>query len=91
MAKKKKDMEGKFVFPFKKENYKLLIIGFAAIVLGFGLMVGGGTDDPNVFKYEEIFSFRRITLSPVIVLFGFAFIIYAIMKPPSAKEGNSGK
>ncbi len=86
MAKKKKDMEGKFEFPFKRENYKLLIIGFAIIVLGFALMAGGGSDDPNVFKYEEIFSFRRITLAPIVAIFGFVFIIYAIMKPPQAKE-----
>jgi len=72
-------------FAFGKQNYKLLIIGFAIIVLGFILMVGGGSDDPNVFN-EEIFSFRRITLAPIIVLFGFIFEIWAIMKKP--KEDN---
>ncbi len=91
MAKKKKDMEGKFGFPFKKENYKLLIIGFVAIVIGFALMTGGGSEDPDVFKYEEIFSFRRITIAPIIVLAGFGFIIYAIMKPPSVKDDKPDK
>jgi fumarate reductase subunit D len=69
------------LFPLGKENYKLLLIGFAIIVLGFILMLGGGSDDPNVFS-EEIFSFRRITLAPLVILFGFIFEIYAIMKKP---------
>lgn len=68
-------------FAFGKLNYKLLIIGFAIIVFGFILMAGGASDDPNVFN-EEIFSFRRITLAPIVVLFGFAFEIYAIMRKP---------
>jgi membrane-bound ClpP family serine protease len=72
--------EGKFAIG--KQNYKLLLIGFAIIVVGFLLMIGGGSKDPNVFS-NEIFSFRRITLAPIIVLFGFAFEIYAIMKKPS--------
>lgn len=72
---------GKFDFAFSKENYILMIIGFAIIVLGFLLMVGGGSEDPTVFN-EEIFSFRRITLAPIIVLSGFVFEIYAIMKKP---------
>ncbi|HPX04637.1 MAG TPA: DUF3098 domain-containing protein [Tenuifilaceae bacterium] len=69
-------------FALGKQNYKLLAIGFAIIVIGFVLMVGGGSDDPNVFS-EDIFSFRRITLAPIVVLFGFVFEIYAIMKKPS--------
>lgn len=80
-------------FPLEKENYKLLLIGFAIIIVGFLLMVGGGVDDPNTFypggdptQTPDIFSFRRITLAPVVVLFGFVFEIYAIMKKPSAKE-----
>lgn len=68
-------------FALGKENYKLMLIGFAIIVVGFILMVGGKTDDPNVFN-EEIFNFRRTTLAPVLVLFGFMFEIYAIMKKP---------
>jgi membrane-bound ClpP family serine protease len=68
-------------FALGRENYRLLLIGFGIIVLGFILMIGGGSKDPNVFS-EEIFSFRRITLAPIVVLFGFAFEIYAIMKKP---------
>lgn len=68
-------------FALGKENYKLLAIGFAIIVAGFLLMLGGRSDDPNQFS-EEIFSFRRITLAPVVVLAGFIFEIWAIMKKP---------
>jgi len=49
------------------------------------LMIGGGSDDPSVFNYD-VFSFRRITLAPMLALFGFLFIIYAIMKKPKSKE-----
>ncbi|MCD7963981.1 MAG: DUF3098 domain-containing protein [Rikenellaceae bacterium] len=71
--------EEKKDFALNFGNYKLMLIGFAIIVLGFILMVGGGSDDPNIFNYS-MFSFRRITLAPILVLFGFAFEIYAIMK-----------
>jgi hypothetical protein len=69
-------------FALSKENYKYMAIGFAIIIIGFILMIGGRTDDPNVFNGEEIFSFRRITLAPLIVLGGFIFEIWAIMKKP---------
>lgn len=72
-------------FALHKENYKLLAIGFACIVFGFILMTGGGSNDLNVFN-PAIFSFRRVTLSTMMVLFGFLFEIYAIMKIP--KSGN---
>jgi hypothetical protein len=73
-------------FALPKENYLYLLIGFAIIVIGFILMAGGKSDDPNVFNEDEIFSFRRITLAPIIVLFGFAFEIWAIMRKPKEKE-----
>lgn len=76
--------ESKFAIP--KENYKFLLIGLIIIILGFVLMVGGRSDDPNVFNGEEIFSFRRITLAPIIVLFGFLFEIWAIMKKPKEEK-----
>jgi hypothetical protein len=69
-------------FALGKQNYKLLLIGFAIIVVGFLLMIGGGSEKANEFS-NEIFSFRRITLAPMLVLFGFVFEIYAIMKKPS--------
>ena len=84
MAKKKPEQEGPD-FPLQKDNYLLLIIGFAIIMIGFLLMMGGKSDDPNVFN-PEIFSFRRITLAPIVVLVGFVFEIWAIMKKPKTEE-----
>lgn len=60
-------------------NYKLLAFGLAIIILGFVLMAGGGSEDPNVFD-ESIYDFRHITLAPIVVLIGFGFEVYAIMK-----------
>lgn len=68
-------------FLFGKENYYLLIAGIATILLGYILLSGGGTDDPNIFT-REIFSFRRITLAPIVCLIGFGIVMYAIMKKP---------
>ena len=77
-------------FALGKENLKLMLIGLGIIILGFLLMTGGKSDDPNVFNKEIIFSFRRITLAPIVVMFGFLFEIYAIMKKPQKEiEKNS--
>lgn len=81
MTKKSDNQEGKIGFALGKENYKLMVIGLAIILIGFILMIGGGSEDPNVFN-EEVFSFRRITLAPIVVLGGFIFEIWAIMKKP---------
>lgn len=82
----KKDKEIKSAgFALGKENYKLIAVGFVIIIIGFILMAGGGSDNPEVFSYD-IFSFRRITLAPIVLLFGFMFEIYAIMKKP--KDDN---
>lgn len=67
-------------FAFGKENYKILIIGIVVLVIGYMLMIGGGSKDPNVFNGDELFSFRRITLSPLVILAGFVVILFAIMK-----------
>ena len=71
--------------PLTVANYKLMLIGLAIIIIGYVLMTGGGSDDPNVFN-EEMFSFRRITLAPIVVLAGFGFEIYAIMDKPKNKK-----
>lgn len=82
MAKKETKETG---FALEKENYKLMAIGFIIIIIGFILMAGGGSDDPNVFN-PDIFSFRRLTIAPILLLFGFVFEIYAIMKKPKDKN-----
>lgn len=65
-------------FIFGKANYKLMFIGLGVIALGFILMAGGGSDDPNVFN-PEIYNFRRIRLAPTLVLIGFGIQVYAIL------------
>lgn len=65
---------------FDKNNYLLMIVGVAFILIGFALMSGGASEDPNVFNAEEVYSFRRITLAPIFVILGFVIEIYAIFK-----------
>jgi hypothetical protein len=77
---------GKFGFALGKKNYIMMAIGFGIIVLGFILMMGGVSNEPDVFKADELFSFRRITLAPIVILAGFVFEIYAIMKKPKMDE-----
>jgi hypothetical protein len=81
----KNENKEKLNFALSNENYKLMAIGFAIIVIGFLLMLGGKSDDPAKFS-TDIFSFRRITLAPIVVLAGFAFEIWAIMKKPKDSE-----
>ena len=85
MSNKNENKE-KLNFALGSENYKLLAIGFVIIIIGFLLMLGGKSESPDKFS-ETIFSFRRITLAPIVVLSGFIFEIWAIMKKP----GNNGK
>jgi len=67
---------------FGKRNYQLMILGLVFITLGFFLMSGGGSDDPNVFS-DEIYNFRRIRLAPFLVVVGFIIEVYAIIKNPN--------
>lgn len=85
MPKKEDDKLKDKGFAIPRENYKYLLIGFIIIVIGFLLMIGGRSDDPEVFNGEELFSFRRITLAPIVVVAGFVFEIWAIMKKPGNK------
>lgn len=85
MTKKDHKLKDNPKFPLGPENYRLMAIGFGIIVIGFLLMVGGGSNDPEVFNME-VFSFRRITLAPMILLFGFVFQIYAIMKKSKSEK-----
>lgn len=68
-------------FAIGKENFRYIIIGVVIIFIGFVLMIGGKSDDPNVFN-PEVFSPLRITVAPIIVVAGFVFEIWAIMKKP---------
>lgn len=77
------DTKDKSIFSLDKQNYRLMIIGCVVVLIGFVLMMGGGSEDPNVFN-REIFSSRRITIAPLTVMAGYMFIIYAILKKPKA-------
>ncbi|MCH2655244.1 MAG: DUF3098 domain-containing protein [Flavobacteriales bacterium] len=72
-------MKNKKEFIFSKKNYRLMIIGLGVIVLGFILMIGGGSKDPDVFN-PDIFNFRRIRLAPALVLIGFGIEIFGILR-----------
>ena len=89
MGEKKRKQQSKEEFIFGKKNYKWLFIGLGFIALGFILMAGGGSDDPNVFD-DSIFSWRRIRLAPTLVLIGFGIQVYAILLNPN-KDTNSKK
>lgn len=79
----KKEIREKGIgFAIPASSYKFLLAGFLVVIVGFFLMAGGGSKDPNVFN-PDIFSFRRITLAPLVVLAGFAFIGWAIMRRPA--------
>lgn len=78
------EQEDNKTMPFGCDNYLWVIIGLAFLLIGFLLMIGGGSDDPDVFN-DAIFNFRRLTLAPILVLIGFGIQIYAIMKKPKNK------
>ncbi|MEP7259115.1 MAG: DUF3098 domain-containing protein [Flavitalea sp.] len=69
---------------FGKENYTWIIAGIVVIALGLILMAGGKSADPNVFNPKEVYSFRRITLAPILILIGLAIEVYAIFRKPKA-------
>lgn len=89
MKNDKKNSANLGSFTFSKQNYMLLFIGLAINVLGFILMIGGGSDDHNVFKEAELFSARRITIAPILIVIGYLVIGYAIMKKPSKEQNNN--
>jgi hypothetical protein len=74
----------KTTFLFERGNYVLMLAGLALIVLGFVLMSGGGSEDPNVYN-PELFSARRIVVAPFLIVVGFAVEVWAIMRKPKAE------
>ena len=85
--KKQQDSKPKAEFIFQKKNYLFMFIGLVFISLGFILMSGGGSDDPNVFN-PDIYNFRRIRLAPTLVLIGLGIEIYAILLNPHKKKSK---
>ena len=70
---------------FGKKNYLVMLVGLVLIALGYILMSGGGSDDPNVFN-PEIFSFRRIRLAPLLIIIGFVVQVVAIFTPNKSSK-----
>lgn len=79
MKEKQREKQGEEMV-FSWANYWWMLGGVALLVVGFALMAGGGSNDPNVFNYEAIFSWRRIVLAPIVVLAGFGVVGYSIFK-----------
>ncbi len=82
MSKEKKQMPvpGASSPLFGKENYMWMLIGLAVLALGFFLMAGGKSSDPNVFNDSDVYSTTRITIAPILIIAGFVIEIFAIMK-----------
>jgi hypothetical protein len=76
------------LFLFDKTNYYIMFAGIGLILLGFVLMAGGKSADPHVFLKDEIYSFRRITLAPMLIIAGFVVEVVAIMRKPKTTEKN---
>lgn len=69
---------------FSKDNYIWMIAGIILVAIGIILMAGGKSDDPNVFRENEVYSVRRITVAPILILLGLGIEVYAIFKKPKA-------
>lgn len=67
---------------FTRDNYIWMIAGIVLVAIGILLMSGGKSDDPNMFKENEVYSFRRITVAPILILLGLGIEVYAIFKKP---------
>lgn len=72
-------------FALRRINVIWILVGLVVMALGYILMIGGGSEDPNIFTGEQMFSFRRIVLAPILIFAGFVFEIWAIMYIKKAK------
>lgn len=74
---------------FGKQNYIWMAVGVGLIFLGLALMAGGRMPSPDVWEADRIYSFRRITLAPIVILAGLIVEIYAIFKKDTAPMSSS--
>lgn len=74
-----------------KKNYYYIIAGVVVVLLGFVLMAGGGSEDPMIFDKEELFSFRRITLAPFLVILGYVIVLWGVLKKPEETIKSTGQ
>jgi heme/copper-type cytochrome/quinol oxidase subunit 2 len=75
-----------FDFAFDKTNYIIMIAGLVVLLLGYLLMIGGKSQDPNVFDASQIFSNTRLTVAPILIMLGFVIEIVAIMYRSKNKD-----
>jgi hypothetical protein len=87
-AKSKWASDSSIDFVFDKQNYFWLLIGLAFILLGFILMIGGGSENPDVWN-PAIFNFRRITLAPILVMIGYGIEVYAILRKSKDSDNEA--
>ena len=76
-------------FSLSPKNVRFVLIGLIVMVAGYILMSGGGSSDPDVFS-PEIFNFRRLVISPLLVIIGIVIVIVAIMKKPREDKDDKG-
>ena len=76
----------KHYFSFAKNNYLIILVGVFLVIVGFLMMTGGGSDNPNQFNEAELFSARRITLAPITVILGYIVVIVGIMRKSSVNQ-----
>jgi hypothetical protein len=80
-----KDVPSSRVPLFDKTNLMWMLGGVAVMILGYILMAGGKSDDPNVFNPNEVYSSMRITVAPILILAGLVVLIYSIFRHPKAE------
>ncbi len=73
-------------FVFEKANYIIMVAGMLVMAIGYLLMVGGKSPDPNVFDGDALYSFRRITLSPIVIMIGLGIEVFAIFYKAKGSE-----
>lgn len=70
---------------FSRDNLLWMVIGAVVMIIGYLLMSGGRSSDPNVFDPKEVYSTRRITIAPILILIGLAIEIYALFREPKKR------
>ena len=71
---------------FEKENLRWMLIGIVVMAIGFFLMTGGKSDNPNTFDFDSVYSVTRITIAPILIIAGLVIEIFAIMRKSKNKE-----
>lgn len=79
------EVNNKFDFVFGKKNYILMLVGVVVMAVGYLCLIGGGSEDPNVFN-DAIFSTRRMVVAPILIIAGLVIEVFAIMIKDGKRE-----